>query len=207
MLHARQLSGLLIVAGLAGTLFVGSASALPAPVMAISSSTAGDPSPMVAAPTDNRLSSTTTLAQARPGVAGTYTLSEKRLATGRVDLISGPAGERTRSKARYLKTGLLLAAMTAPIALLGSRLGGASEGDLAAEARTPSDNGASTSLALSGSGDDDDDCEDEGQGGITPGDVEDHDDGGAPQGLPEPKTVLLIGTGLVTLLSFRNRGK
>jgi hypothetical protein len=205
MLHARQLSGLLIVAGLAGTLFVGSASALPAPVMALSSSTDGDPIPMVAAPTDNHLSSTTTLAQARPGVAGTYTLSEKRLATGRADLISGPASERTRSKARYLKTGLLLAAMTAPIALLGSRLGGASEDDLAAEARTP-DNGASASLALSGSGDDDD-GEDEDQGGITPGDVEDHDDGGAPQGLPEPKTVLLIGTGLVTLLSFRNRGK
>ena len=217
MLHARQLTGLLLVAGLAGALFVGSAHALPTPVMTISSSTADDPTIAPAPAASNRLTSTTILA-AGPRIGTTYTLSEKRLATGRFEMTPGSSSERTRSKARFLKSGLLLAAMTAPIAFLGSRRDGASEADLTVATKGPADDG--TSIALLGDGhgrghdpepgeDDDEEC-DTGDnhgddGGVTPGDGDHHDGDDEPQGLPEPKTVLLIGTGLVTLLSFRNR--
>ena len=203
---ARRLSTLLIAAGVAGALFAGSASALPAPAMVFTSDT---PSEVIAvAATSPQLTSTVALAT-RPGMADPYKMSERRLATGPVTTVSGSSSGRARSKTRLFASGLVLAAMSVPIALLGSHHGEASAGEPAVETRS-SDNQTSVALLGDGDGDhpgDDEECDtgETGGEGDTPGDVGGGNNDDVPQGLPEPRTVLLIGTGLITLLSFRNR--
>jgi hypothetical protein len=120
--------------------------------------------------------------------------------------VSDNAGAK-RSKAKYVVSGLVLAAMAIPIALHHS-------GDASAQAVTVQTNPAPTGEesgvlddAPAGGGD-------EGGAGDTAGgsgDLETSDEGGSlggdaePSGLPEPGTVPLVGAGILALYALRRR--
>jgi len=125
---------------------------------------------------------------------------------------AGTVRTHSRSKARYIMSGLLLAAMTplalhhsgdntmavqtqtdpagSPVASLG---GGDHPGDDGGD--DPGDVSGGGDPGSSGTGDDPGDC-DTGGGG---------DHGGGDTSLPEPGTVPLVGAGLMMALAFRSR--
>jgi hypothetical protein len=122
--------------------------------------------------------------------------------------VSDNAGAK-RSKAKYVVSGLVLAAMAVPIALHHS-------GDASAQAVTVQTNPAPT--AEESGVLDDAPAEGGGEGGVgdTPdsggsSDYETSEEGGSlggdaePSGLPEPGTVPLVGAGILALYALRRR--